>query len=168
VAAGSADPGTEAAAVLFAVCGSFVRMLSSRSCNRPALLFFAFEWDLLARHGMAPEVSACVACGGDLAETEQYSLRFNPAEGGVVCGVCSAGDAAGGGRPLGREALDHLQDMAAAGVAMEVAAGDADPLARSMRRELGALLHRFLGYHLPGYRLPAALDLLRAGKDSSG
>ena len=53
-------------------------------------------------------------------------------------------------------------------VAMEVAAGDADPLARSMRRELGALLHRFLGYHLPGYRLPAALDLLRVGKDSSG
>jgi hypothetical protein len=25
------------------------------------------------------------------------------------------------------------------------------------------MLHRFLEYHLPGYRLPAALDLLRAG-----
>ncbi len=167
-AAGPADPGSEAAAVLFAVCGSFVRMLSSPSCSRPALLFFAFEWDLLARHGMAPEVSACVACGGDLASAEQYSLRFNPAEGGVVCGACTARDAGGGGRPLGLEALDHLREMARVPLAMEVAAREGDPLPRPMRRELGALLHRFLGYHLPGYRLPAALDLLRAGKDSSG
>ena len=167
-AAGQADPGSEAAAVLFAVCGSFVRMLSSPSCSRPALLFFAFEWDLLARHGMAPEVSACVVCGGDLASSEQYSLRFNPAEGGVVCGPCTALDSAHGGRPLGPEALGLLQEMASAPLAMEVAAREGDPLPRPMRRELGALLHRFLGYHLPGYRLPAALELLRAGKDSSG
>ena len=167
-AAGQPDPGSEAAAVLFAVCGSFVRMLSSPSCTRPALLFFAFEWDLLARHGMAPEVSVCVACGGDLASAEQYTLRFNPAEGGVVCGACTALDAAGGGRPLGLEALAHLQEMACSSMAMEVAAREGDPLPRPMRRELGALLHRFLGYHLPGYRLPAALDLLRARKDSSG
>ncbi len=167
-AGGQADPGAEASAVLFAVCGSFVRMLSSRSCNRPALLFFAFEWDLLAMHGMAPEVSACVVCGGDPAFSEQYSLRFNPAEGGVVCGACAVQDSTRGGRPLGPEALVHLQEMARARAAMEVAAADGDPLPRQMRRELGALLHRFLGYHLPGYRLPAALDLLRAGKDSSG
>jgi recombinational DNA repair protein (RecF pathway) len=140
-------------------------MLSSRTCSRPALLFFAFEWDLLARHGMAPEVSSCVSCGKDLGGAEPYSLRFNPAEGGVVCGACTAHDAAGGGRPVGREALARLQDMARARVAMEVALGDGEPLSRPMRRELGALLHRFLGYHLPGYRLPAALDLLRAGKD---
>jgi len=37
----------------------------------------------------------------------------------------------------------------------------------TVRREVGALLHRFLGYHLPGYRLPAALDLLRARKDGT-
>ena len=42
------------------------------------------------------------------------------------------------------------------------------PVAPEDRREAGALLHRFLGYHLPGYRLPAALDLLRARKDRSG
>lgn len=167
-AGGRTDSGPAVGAVLFAVCGSFVRMLSSRSCNRPALLFFAFEWDLLVRHGMAPEVSACVACGGDPASVEQYSLRFNPAEGGVVCSKCTAQDAFKGGRPLGPEALAYLQEMARAPMAMEVAAREGDPLPRQMRRELGALLHRFLGYHLPGYRLPAALDLLRAGKDSSG
>ena len=62
------DGEAEAAGDLFAVCGRFVRMLSSRSCTRMALLFFAFEWELLARHGMAPEVSACVSCGLGRAE----------------------------------------------------------------------------------------------------
>ncbi|MEN8008536.1 MAG: recombination protein O N-terminal domain-containing protein [Candidatus Krumholzibacteriota bacterium] len=166
-APGSAS-GSGTAAVLFAVCESFVRMLSSRSCNRPALLFFAFEWDLLARHGMAPEVSACVGCGDDLDSARQHSLRFNPAEGGVVCGSCTARDPADGGRPLGLDAWAQLQEMARAEVALEVAGRKVEPLPRPLRRELGAHLHRFLGYHLPGYRLPAALDLLRAGKDSSG
>jgi hypothetical protein len=38
---------------------------------------------------------------------------------------------------------------------------------RPLRREIGAHLHNFLGYHLPGYRLPAALELLRNRKDPS-
>jgi DNA repair protein RecO (recombination protein O) len=153
---------------LFAVCGRFVRMLSSRSCNRPALLFFAFEWELMARHGMAPEVSACVACGMDRAELELSALRFNPAEGGIVCGVCAGAGGVNGGQPLGEEALGHLRDMARTGIDLDGAGGEGAALSRPLRRELGALLHRFLGYHLPGYRLPAALDLLRAGKDNTG
>lgn len=153
---------------LFAVCERFVRMLSSRSCSRPALLFFAFEWELLARHGMAPELSACVACGRDRADLELSSLRFSPAEGGIVCGVCAGTAGVSGGQPLGDEALGHLREMARTGINLDGAGGEGPALARPLRRELGALLHRFLGYHLPGYRLPAALDLLRAGKDSTG
>jgi len=174
VAAEAAGPGrggdadAAAAGDLFEVCGRFVRMLSSRSCSCPALLFFSFEWELLARHGMAPEVSACVSCGTDQAELEPSSLRFSAAEGGLVCGACSLRDGVNNGRPLGAEALTHLRTMAHLGVAPESAAGGPSALPRPMRRELGALLHRFLGYHLPGYRLPAALDLLRAGKDSTG
>ena len=34
-------------------------------------------------------------------------------------------------------------------------------LTRAISRDWGVMLHRFLEYHLPGYRLPAALDLLR-------
>jgi recombinational DNA repair protein (RecF pathway) len=157
---------TPVVAHLFAVCGRFVRMLSSQSCNRPALLFFAFEWELLARHGMAPEVSSCVACGRPRAELELSTLQFSPAEGGLVCGPCIQAGGVQGGRPLGKEAWDHLRDMARTGIDLD---REGEPtLALPLRREIGALLHRFLGYHLPGYRLPAALDLLRAGKDNTG
>lgn len=153
---------------MFAVCGAYVRMLSSGACNRPDLLFFTFEWELLARHGMAPEVSTCVSCGADPSVGGGSSLRFSPAEGGVVCGGCSASQDINEGRPLGPAALEYLQVMAGAGTDLAAAAVGEDELPRQMRRELGALLHRFLGYHLPGYRLPAALDLLRAGKENTG
>jgi len=166
--AGHHEAEAEVAGDLFAVCGRFVRMLSSRSCTRMALLFFAFEWELLARHGMAPEVSVCVSCGRDRTEWELSTLRFNPAEGGVVCGACVMNSGLNGGQPLGEEALDHLQAMARDGIELGGAGDEGPALPRQMRRELGALLHRFLGYHLPGYRLPAALDLLRAGKDNKG
>jgi DNA repair protein RecO (recombination protein O) len=151
---------------LFEVCGRFVRILSSQACHRPALLFFAFEWELLARHGMAPEVSSCVACGRPRDELEPSTLQFSPAEGGVVCGRCVQGGGVQGGRPLGREAWDHFRDLARVGIDLEQ--DEKPPLTRPLRREMGALLHRFLGYHLPGYRLPAALDLLRAEKDGTG
>ena len=166
--AGPHEAEAEAAGGLFDVCGRFVRMLSSRSCTRMALLFFAFEWELLARHGMAPEVSVCVSCGHPRSEWELSTLRFNPAEGGVVCGTCVTSGGVTGGQPLGEEALDHLGELALGGIDLIGTTMDSPDLPRPMRRELGALLHRFLGYHLPGYRLPAALELLRARKDSSG
>ncbi len=158
--------GGDASDDLFGVCGAFVRVLSSGSCNRPAL-FFAFEWELLVRHGMTPEVTDCVTCGRLLAERDISSLRFSPAEGGVVCGTCSARGGVNEGRPVGAEALECLRTMARSENRLETAATGSAALARPMRRELGALLHRFLGYHLPGYRLPAALDLLRAGKENT-
>jgi hypothetical protein len=69
---------------------------------------------------------------------------------------------------VGAEALAYLRVMASPGADLTAAAVGDEELPRPMRRELGSLLHRFLGYHLPGYRLPAALDLLRAGKEKTG
>jgi len=58
------DPGPEdPVAGLFGICLEFLRVLSSPSCRRTALLFFAFEWEILARHGLAPEVASCAGCG---------------------------------------------------------------------------------------------------------
>ena len=154
---------TPVVAHLFAVCGRFVRMLSSQSCNRPALLFFAFEWELLARHGMAPEVSSCVACGrvrrgsGTLDPAVQPRRRRHR-----LRTLHPRRSASRGGRPLGKEAWDHLRDMARTGIDLD-REGEST-LARPLRREMGALLHRFLGYHLPGYRLPAALESAACGK----
>lgn len=161
-AASGAGDGAEA--VLFGVCEEFLGVLSSPTCGEPAVLFFAFEWRLLDRHGTAPQVQACSCCGRDGDDLEAGVAWFLPAEGGVVCGECAAGGTAAGARPVGPEALALLRGVATASLA-ELAVPGVDP---AVRREAGTLLHRFLGYHLPGYRLPAALDLLRSGKDRRG
>jgi DNA repair protein RecO (recombination protein O) len=148
--------GNRGAVDLFAVCEEYVRVLSSPVCREPALVFFAFEWELLERHGMAPEIESCISCGRGNAGLEGETLWFSPGEGGVVCEECSRAGITGK-RPLGREALDLLLQLAGRG--LDIAASE--PMSGSMRREIGAALHHFMGYHLPGYRLPAALDLLR-------
>jgi len=82
-----------------------------------------------------------------------------------VCGTCTSGGSALGGKPLSDDALTILMAISAAGVVGIMDWSGAASFNRSLRREIGAHLHRFLGYHLPGYRLPTALDLLRAGKE---
>ncbi|MBK8165902.1 MAG: DNA repair protein RecO [bacterium] len=151
----------DSAAELFAVCDAFLRMLSSPAGPDPALAFFAFEWELLDRHGLAPDLGHCCACGMAVAEVAAAARRFSAAEGGLMCGACARGGADEGCRPLGDEALALLAALAAGGLS---AAWTMAAPAAAVRREVGAHLHRFLGYHLPGYRLPGALDLLRAGR----
>lgn len=151
------------AGVVFAICEGFLRVLSSEACNAPALLFFAFEWELLQRHGIAPELDSCASCGSALQEIQGATFWFSPADGGLVCAECVRRGQAAGGKPLGPEALTLLQELANSGLALAVDR----PLARGLRRQIGAHLHRFLGYHMPGYRLPSGLELLRAGKESS-
>jgi len=147
----------ETAADLFRVCEEFVVVLSSRTCREPALLFFGLEWQLLVGHGTAPQVGDCVCCGSSATG----NLRFDPAEGGIVCRECSSAGAAAAGRPVSTGALSVLRLLAAVTLS-KLGASDLEP---ARRREVGALLHRFLGYHLPGYQLPTALDLLRAGRN---
>lgn len=146
---------------LFGVCDRFVRMVSSPACLRPDLAFFAFEWQLLARHGMVPEVAGCTSCGLEQPELAATTMWFSPAEGGVICGRCARQDGTNAGKPLSVEALAIFDRMASGRIDL----GQDLPFGRPLRREIGAHLHNFLGYHLPGYRLPAALDLLRARKD---
>jgi len=164
--AGEGQSDDRTAGEVFAICEEFLRVLSSPSCSDPALLFFAFEWELLQRHGVEPEVSGCASCGKP-SDPERAILWFRPADGGLICGDCFRGDgtggSAGGGKPLQPEALQWLRLLATAGLRVPVD----EPLTRALRRQIGAHLHRFLGYHMPGYRLPSALELLRAGKEST-
>ena len=149
------NPGgqTTGAEAMFGVCDAFIRMLSSEADTEPARLFFAFEWLLLKNHGLDPEVAACAVCGRGLDEAiGGTNLWFQASEGGAVCHLCG-----GAGRPLSRDALAEFR-LFETGV--DAAAGGR-ALTRVLRREVGAHLHHFLGFHLPGYRLPAALDLLR-------
>ncbi len=149
-------PGEAGEEGLFALCEDFLRMLCCAPAGGEAGLFYAFELALLAQQGMAPALASCAACGAPLA-AEEGGLLFSPAAGGVVCRRCRAARGGETGRSLDRETWRALCALAARGPAEPAPA----PLPRPVARELGILLHRFLGYHLPGYRLPAALDLLR-------
>ncbi|MBK6897862.1 MAG: DNA repair protein RecO [bacterium] len=135
---------------LFGLCRRYLEMLSSCAAGDEAPLFYAFETALLELQGIAPELAACAACGGGL---EAPGCRFSPAAGGAVCGACAGAD----DRPLAPETLAALRSL-----------GGAAPERSSRRtsRETGILLHRFLTYHLPEYRLPASLDLLRAARSA--
>lgn len=138
---------------LFGVCDAFIRMLSSQANANPARLFFAFEWLLLKNHGLDPEVGVCAVCGTSLAPGEiRGNIWFQAGDGGAVCHNCG-----GAGRPLSLDALEEFR-FYDAGVDPETSRR---PMSRVLRREVGAHLHHFLGFHLPGYRLPVALDLLR-------
>ena len=142
---------------LFAVCDAFIRMLSSSTEVGPTRLFFAFEWQLLRKHGLDPEVSCCSACGKPaLSEDGSGTIWFSAAEGGLICSFCGRG---GVGRPLSTAALKEFNAFDT-GIFLD----QKEDMSRALRREVGAHLHRFLGFHLPGYRLPTALDLLRPVK----
>lgn len=153
-----AADGASSAEDLFAVCDAFIRMLSSGAQVGPARLFFAFEWQLLRQHGVDPEVTCCCSCGESTSEGNNgHVMWFSPSEGGLVCGSCGRN---GAGRPLSTTALNEFNAYNT-GVFMD---GNKEDMNRALRREVGAHLHRFLGFHLPGYRLPTALDLLRPVK----
>jgi DNA repair protein RecO (recombination protein O) len=149
-------PGGAREESLFGLCEDFLRMLCCAPPGGEAGLFYAFELALLAQQGVAPALEGCAACGSPLAMEEVGGL-FSPAAGGVVCGRCRAVQSSGAGRSLDRAAWRALRVLAA----RRPADPSPLPLPRPVARELGILLHQFLGYHLPGYRLPAALDLLR-------
>jgi len=159
-----APDGGSTPADLFAVCDAYIRMLSSLSDTDPARIFFAFEWQLLALHGLDPEVESCSSCGKSVAMEENSSgstgsegkaLWFSATEGGLICGDC--GGNSNIGRPLTHGALGEFSAYDAGTSLNE----NRMEMNRSLRREVGAHLHRFLGFHMPGYRLPTALDLLR-------
>jgi DNA repair protein RecO (recombination protein O) len=145
---------------LFGLCRRFLEVLSSAAAGAEAPLFYAFELALLRLQGTAPVLDRCVSCEGDPAGAGA-GLRFSPAAGGVVCGRCAAADPPPGGRPLAAGVLAALRGLTDAD-------GRTTSLARRPSREIGILLHGFLAYHLPGYRLPASLDLLRAGRAAPG
>jgi recombinational DNA repair protein (RecF pathway) len=101
---------------------------------------------------------ACTHCGA--ATVDDAGLRFSPADGGVVCRRCLGEDGVRAGRSLSREALQVLSGP-------ELSNGTAR-LAPAVRREIGIHLHLFLAHHLPAYRLPSGLDLLRAARSAPG
>jgi DNA repair protein RecO (recombination protein O) len=149
-------PGDGHEAGLFALCHDFIQVLSCADTGGEVALYYAFEAALLDLQGVRPLLDTCTRCGRDRAHLRDNALWLDPASGGLVCATCAAGGGAAGARPLTPATL-------AAWPALSAAPGEWPQmtLTRTVARDWGVMLHRFLEYHLPGYRLPAALDLLR-------
>lgn len=106
----------------------------------------AFELGALRAAGFMPRVDACARCGGALAED---GARFDPAQGGTLCGDC-ARSAAPGWVGLSAAACAALARLQRGGLA----AADAAPLPPAAGREAREALSRFVE-HLLGRRLAA-------------
>lgn len=90
-------------------------------------------WRIVAAFGFAPELDACVRCGGALAADEVG--RFDLAAGGVLCQACGEGTS---GPRVGPGARDQLRALAR---------GDLDTGVSHPRRHL-ALLSDFVAFHV--------------------
>lgn len=151
-----ARPGDDREADLFRLCEAFVRVLSSAIAGSESAVYCAFELALLDLHGIRPHLDACLQCQRSLDEVRDDGAWLDPAAGGLICGACRIQAGCATARPLTASTL-----AAWAQIGEAPANWPTTELERPVAREWSILLHRFLEYHLPGYRLPAALDLLR-------
>jgi DNA repair protein RecO (recombination protein O) len=142
---------------LFAVCCDYVRMLSCSAPGSEAYLFYALELALLNLHGLAPALDDCAVCGRPLPSAGPGERAFSIETGGVVCRGCAASDSRLPCRELAEDVLGAMR------MAQERALAELpfNPPERRVMRQMGIALHHFMVYHLPSYRLPAALDLLK-------
>jgi len=146
---------------LFALCMDYIKVLSCAPPGEEVSLFYAFELSLLALQGVAPTLASCSSCG-NVHPVEGGSRQwFSPASGGLVCDRCRVDTGTADARNLTSEVLDVLLDLE-----MKSDGGlQTRPLESHVARQVGILLHRFLSFHLPGYQLPSALELLRIPPD---
>lgn len=135
---------------LFDLLERFIRSLAG--CRDPWTVFFALEAGLLGSTGVMPEIERCDRCKKILAGCV---FSVNPSTGAVACEGCGAGDGV-----LGEQSCRLLELLTGPD-------RDAAPMvetAPAERRELGTMLHRLLEHHVAGYRIPAALSILK-GKE---
>ncbi len=133
---------------LFDLLDLFISMLGR--ARDPWVLFFCLETRLLGITGFYPSFDSCGNCGKGLAGS---SMNVNPSSGVVLCDDCSSGSmisvSAGSAELLGR--------MEKGGI-MELLEARLDP---DTRMEIGRLLHNLYLYHMEGYKLPNALNILK-------
>ena len=130
---------------LFELLAAYLGALAARPA-RPAGLR-AFELGALRAAGLSPRLDACARCGGEIDPAR--AARFDPGQGGVLCGACG---------PLATPGTPSLSAATAAALARLAEGGleaaEAEPLAPPVGREARDALGAFVEYHL-GRRLQA-------------
>jgi DNA repair protein RecO (recombination protein O) len=115
----------------------------------PLHLYLAFAFRMLEVLGVLPDLSSCAACGGQLP-----SGYYHPAEGTGMCGTHSCES------PhrvrLSPELLEYVGATADSTLA-EASMASVDPV---LRKRFGEIIHWTYTFHIQGYSLPRALQLL--------
>ncbi len=116
------------------------------------MLFYAFELQLLARCGLAPELQACRACGGG----PTAHVLLDALEASWICGRCAHPGAGPLGLRLPGAVVQVLQ-------AMSLQPWEAGELETTLecRRLVGRTMHRLLTAHLERYHYPRAFAMLQ-------
>jgi DNA repair protein RecO len=142
---------------LFDFCRNYLRVLSCQPDGCEVSRFYAFELAFLGANGVAPDLEECPGCGVVTDQANAGFFAFDIAQGGLICTSCAATYARSAERRIQPATRRYLLDLQNSG-------SDAGLIAvpdRRVRRETGVVLHHFLVYHLAGYKLPAALDMLK-------
>jgi DNA repair protein RecO len=117
----------------------------------PLHLYLTSAFKLLEVLGALPDLSSCAACGLEL-------LYYHPAEGRGVCGNHSSES------PhrvrLTPELLEYIGATADSTLA-EASMASVDPV---LRKRFGEIIHWTYTFHIQGYSLPKALQLLPRSK----
>lgn len=111
--------------------------------------FFGFEAALLDLHGLRPSLDNCGVCGDRLGSA---SICFLGGEGLFACHRCGVGGIELASRDCGG-LLSVFQKRP--GDLVELALDEKE------RRQIGRILHLALKRHLPCYRIPRSLEMLR-------
>ncbi len=115
---------------------------------RPAGLR-AFELGALRAAGLMPRLDRCARCGGALEVGA--AVRFDPGQGGALCGGC--GQAAAPGLPvLSASALAALARLQEGGLAASGAESLSPPAGGQARAALGGFIEHHLGRRLAARR----------------
>jgi len=152
---GRSSPAGEALEGLYDLLEDFLSVFEDEK-EEGFMPFFAFEASLLALHGSLPSLEESALSGRSLSGRD---LQFLPGEGAFA--LASEGSE---GMDLARADRDCLVSLfqnepsGLAGRTMDL----------RLRRRMGRILHLCLSRHLPGYRLPRSLEMLRASGGKSG
>jgi len=113
-----------------------------------------FELRLLTELGVAPVLSHCAACGGELGDR---GMLWVPERAGAVCERCAAQELSAGVRPISAEAIDYLITAKAL---LQLPSGDALdtlPAAVEARQAMLSLLYWHVGKPLKSVEFIAKL-----------
>ena len=131
---------------VFDLLEAFLDALDGRGASASRLR--AFELGLLARLGLAPSLSACVACGR--TDLDDEVVRLEPERGGVLCAACARR-----GTPIHPPVRRALVQLAA----MDLAAAEAFALGRDEAAACRAAVGELVASHLS--RPLKSLEFLR-------